>query len=60
MLGQLLRRLLACSIRAEAYDALYPPPPGWQEPPPYAQLLAAEGGRGNSKAGKGAGKDTKD
>jgi hypothetical protein len=53
-LGQLLRRLLACSARPEAYAALFPPPPGWREPLPYAQLLAAEAGRGHGKAGKGA------
>jgi hypothetical protein len=53
-LGQLLQRLLACSARPEAYAALFPPPPSWREPLPYAQLLAADAGRGHGKAGKGA------
>lgn len=52
-LSQLLRRLLACSTRPEAYAALHPPPPGWQEPPPYAQLLA-EGRRPRSGKGERA------
>lgn len=40
MLSELLQRLLAFSARQEQYDALFPPPSGWQEPPAYALLMA--------------------
>lgn len=40
-LSQLLRRQLGLVANPAALAALFPPPPGWQEPPAYPLLLAA-------------------